>query len=929
MAVINTWLRKPLQTVFLCLLSTALVEGQPLTRSVPDRDFLSIDNPLGYANYGVEPYSLYPALSRRIPRYDRMGNFLMVGDLGYSVDESRPGLSRFGGTSRTVQQIILNYAVIRDSYRGAGYSLMVLSANPNIDARQLPEGVRTRFSPLTLNITRYAGVRFDVHGLRNQGTFLYSRGAADRKRFSYFAPGRDERSPVNLWGGHWQSTVGTVFQLGTTFVNQHLTDTTVRQGSIFRGNIPYEMRPPKTMYVRVTDDSPDDRSSAAAVYSLSLLLEGLDSQGKMRRMTNDPALAVAGVELDPSLRSVTSGRRAGDHFEARGSEEKVEIAFELPKDFQPQKVEFVAVVGGDYRIGIRQVHDFVPGGSTTPTPSAWPSTARANQFERAFLTKYDPRYPTDFKFPEKDPTYTVVRSEGNAWDLSQRRTVRFTYGMPTAQTLAGSNFSFQYKGYNLDGEVAVNLQDFKFPVEQGRRDSKFYPAYFLKGSGEVPYLAPRYRPQVGGEVYSIPAAYSGGYDAKRGGAVFFTEVAPFPPGAMTQEFNLCDDNDDGDQWADDSPNDSPLSDARDAGVFPGQDEDRDYVVDTDRNANGKPDWTEPFLFYDSDPPEFIYDVDFNNNDMPDMTENDDEADYPYRKGQHGYHGFMNFPHLTPAVARLAVGYYRAEEPAGGGENTGCYARLEAQYARPGIGRIEVEDLLKRVKDSIPDPTYIWQIGPDPTVNMLVVQSKDRSTAGDLIAMRPPPPDPMLMRNSTVNTAYLEAQLDFLSGVEVRSRNKVVVNRQHADVFAVDSTQSARTLYRWTLSNRISYTRQVSPSLSVGVRAKHLLRWDGGYPGTAVRFSVLAPVAEAAVKITKKMRAQFGQEGWPLLPFWYADLTDSVNNYRQWTSLFLVRTDWQYWGWNMTLETGMQWQWLRTELEKTGQRTFFFEIYVGF
>jgi len=113
-------------------LSTVLVDGQPLTRSEPDRDFLGIDNPLAYTNYGVAPYSLYPALSRRIPRYDRMGNFLMVGDLGYSVDESRPGLSSFGGTARTVQQIILNYAVIRDSYRGVGYSLIALSANPNI-----------------------------------------------------------------------------------------------------------------------------------------------------------------------------------------------------------------------------------------------------------------------------------------------------------------------------------------------------------------------------------------------------------------------------------------------------------------------------------------------------------------------------------------------------------------------------------------------------------------------------------------------------------------------------------------------------------------------------------------------------------------------------------------------------------------------------
>ncbi|MBI4532232.1 MAG: hypothetical protein HY709_12015 [Candidatus Latescibacteria bacterium] len=919
--------------IFLLLLAvSSAVHGQRLTRSEIDRDLLHIDNPIDYENYGLGVYTLYPSFSRRVPRYDRMGNYLLLGELGYAVDESRPGLSRLGGIPRGyvyISQIILNYAVIRDSYRGIGYSLIVNSANPEIETRQLPEGVRTRFSPLILNMARYAGVRFDIHGSRNQSTFLYSRGSGLRKRFSFFTPGRNEKSPVILWGGHWQSTIGAPLRLGTTFVNQHLSDATSREGSIFHGNIPYNMKPPKTVYVRVTDDSPDDPRSVAAVYSVSVILNGVDANGKARRVTDNPDLAGPGIEVDPFLKPVISGRRVGDRYEASGKDEKVEFGFTTPKDFRPSGAEFVAVVAGDYRVGIRQVHDFLAEGSTTPTQSSWPSTARANQFERPFLTSFDPRYPTDFKFPEKDPVYTVLRSDGNPHDVSQRKTVRFTYGMPVAQSLSGFDFSLRYRGYTLDGDVAFNVQDFKFPVREGRRSDKRYLAYFLTGSGEISYLPYRVRPQVGAEVFDLPAAYSGGYDAKRGGAIFFTEVAGFPPGALTQEFNLYDDNDDGDQWPDDLPDDGALSGANDAGVFPGLDEDRDNVIDTDRNVNGKPDWTEPFLFYDSDPPEFIYDVDFNNNDLPDITENDDEADYPYRRGQRGYHAFVNFPRLTSTIERLAFGYHRAEEPLGGGESVARYARLEVRYLHP-IGRIVVKNIVKKVEDGIPDPSYIWKVSEDPSVNMLVVQSKDRATLNNLLAMVPPQADPLIMRNSTVNTFYLGAHATPLTGVSVQSRDKFTVNRQHAANFADGSGQKSHTLYRWTLSNRAEYTRRITKDLSLAVKGKHLFRWDRGYPEEpAVRFSTVGPIAEVTFKATSKLQLLFGQEGWPLLPFRYTDFSNEANNFRQWTTLFLVRTDWSYWGWLTTLEMGMEWQSLRKAGKDLGERTLFVETYVGF
>ena len=80
-----------------------------------------------------------------------------------------------------------------------------------------------------------------------------------------------------------------------------------------------------------------------------------------------------------------------------------------------------------------------------------------------------------------------------------------------------------------------------------------------------------------------------------------------------QEMSVMTDNDDNDQWPDEMINELPSAEKSDSGIFPGLDENNDLIPDSDQNFNGIPDWTEPILFYDADPPDFIYGIDFNNN----------------------------------------------------------------------------------------------------------------------------------------------------------------------------------------------------------------------------------------------------------------------------------------------------------------------------
>ena len=924
--------RLALASAALCLLAMPLA-AQINTRTVLERDFLSYGNQAPYVNYAFDEYRPHPIFGFETPRYDRLGNYLMTGRVALSADEQRPGLSQIQGLKYEQYYevgAVFNYAVMRDSYLGASYALLILMGNDVFSA----EPVRTQFSPLTLNMTRYTGVRLDVNGPKNKGSLIYSKGAGDRNRFSFFTMGREERSPVILWGGHWETKIGSALRIGSTFVNQHITDATAGEGSIFDGNVPYDLAQPTFVVVRVVDDSPEVLSSQAAVYSISVVVSGADEEGEPREAVAEMVAGQA-AEGDPGIGvRVLEGELVGDHYEAVGAEQ-VEFEFTLPTDFAVSEATFHAVVGGDYRIQIRQehqhkyVHSRLGARERTHT---WPSPGEVRQrFETASFAELgtQPKYPVDFKWWEEVPAYTVARASGNRRDLTPR-TVRFEYGVPTAQSLASVDLHLDHAGWRIDGELAANVQNYKFPVMEGRRDDKAVGAYFLTLSRPLPLLSSM-SPEFGFEIFRLPSDYSGNFDARRGGAVFFTGVPITRPDfPVTQEFDLFDDNDDGDQWPDEMPDDSGLSDVKDAGVFPGLDENGDNIPDTDQNSNRIPDWDEPFLFFWGDPPEFIYDIDMNNNGLPDLTENDDEPDYPYNRDQSGYHAFVKLTGGLPLVRGLGVGYYSTRQTTAGGRARSRYVRFVAD-GRPNAGsQITVKGDVKRVEDSIPDASFIWKT---TNLSRYANQVVSQDTTGGLfhvLGLLPPDPDPMLMRNSLVGTAHLDGTLELGESVSVRLRQKVILNRQLEDEFADSTRQEANTLSRVTLSSRIEYRRRLVGDLTVFARAKHLFWQDAGYPGATGRhWSTYGPQFEAQLPLTEKSALVAGQEGLPgLLPIRHTDHGDAAQDFDRWTSVLMVRTLSNYLGWKVATEIGLQVQRFDTDEIDVTNRTIFVETFFG-
>ena len=96
---------------------------------------------------------------------------------------------------------------------------------------------------------------------------------------------------------------------------------------------------------------------------------------------------------------------------------------------------------------------------------------------------------------------------------------------------------------------------------------------------------------------------------------------------------LVEDNDDQDRFPDTVRFDWLQGDSQ---VFPGWDQNNDFVPDINQNdnfvrSNAVPDYEEPFLRFHSDRPEFLFGMDMNNNFWIDQYENDEEPDYPYRR----------------------------------------------------------------------------------------------------------------------------------------------------------------------------------------------------------------------------------------------------------------------------------------------------------
>ena len=132
-------------------------------------------------------------------------------------------------------------------------------------------------------------------------------------------------------------------------------------------------------------------------------------------------------------------------------------------------------------------------------------------------------------------------------------------------------------------------------------------------------------------------------------------------------------------------------------------------------------------------------------------ENDEQADYPYRRDRKGYNVYGGvFVH--PDV-RVTLGRLRERQLVARGRNRATYVLVTADFQAGAAGRLRVFQDLRRVRDDIADNLVQWLQLPN--------------TRGDLV----PVLDPVAAPDTWINTTWVGWEFEPLPGLHVDNKAK--------------------------------------------------------------------------------------------------------------------------------------------------------------
>ena len=674
------------------------------------RPFLRYERP-PYQNYAINHFTNYPehtwrhgnlALGLSGPKghgdgigvdrpqamWSPLGEYLMTGYDLFSWVERRQPEQREGSEAfndGAAWDVFNQVALGRDGYGEWGYSAIT------------GDGLIARFTPLTLSKTDFDGLRLDLSLPHVKFTGLGSRmGVFSRTDMTM------------LLGARAQVDLG-VLSLGLSGVNLHRYDPT-QPGNSMKGRLPPRQPLFEWLIVRVADDAPTDGRGGAVVQEVRLILNGQLQPDIRPRVIRHQARTQSQVGVH--LRSTGAFLRASyNHVEGssqyyRGREkplfadyfyrlaheagaevskdtylegllanfaleasegtkhaddaEQLVYLFDLSSVRYAESVEVEAVLGNDYRVEWAGIYVNEP-------------LAQDRRFDRRFRS-------TVYR--------TALRARGSVQDGSNLKRVRFNVGENTGIFTYSVDMHLALPSVEISSEYARSAVYARYPTHlEGRKLFDAGPRFANRGSAYFINALHRFgRGRVGAEYFTMNPDFT-------------TEMLTSAPPWLDNQtiiWHLVQDNEDGDRWPEvrlwdvsGSPRTTyPGAYPSDGdGTFPGQDEDRDGLVDTDRNLNAIPDYEETFLLYEVEPNEYVYGLDRNHNDEPDAREDDWDADYPYDPNQQGYHLFGQMD-LSPH-ASLELGRYAIKELVSCGRNRSFYVELP-----PGGGRAAATALFR-------------------------------------------------------------------------------------------------------------------------------------------------------------------------------------------------------------------------------------------
>ena len=747
-----------------------------------------------YTNYANDKYRRYISPQDEGDYfYDLYGRYLTKGWLVYDWRQRQPTSSQGSGILKPdgrYNSWFSNLLVSTD-FKGQHYLGVTIG-----------DRINTTLTPMTFRKTRFNGVHFDYAADRIKATVLMSRISLP---VDTIAPGI--RVPIvtknftNLLGLRGVWNVHDAVQLGATFVNAHNDRAQSDRGANpFKGKLTNGQLEDRINWivVRISDDSPEDGAGGPTVFSRDI---------EIRTKIGDRDTVLVGSQIG-FLPQVEGGitRNGFPVAEGGGSEGAITYRYNFSSE-DPEvtalediiqdadlvnnitEVKFRFLLNNDYRVDVT-------------------SDVQTNNEPLGAQSQF----------------LNVARAAGNVKDNSNQRWVVFDYGLPTATQVFGFSLEVtDWAGFRVYAEYNINHQFKQYPnITRKTHHSSSGVLGNRAATGWMVNIAKDFYPFFFfGEAFGMDAEYNTtSFLADQGGRTNYSDDEE-----ARSEFiyDLVDDNDDNDIRLDQRRDKEGLADEA---VFPGLDENNDFISDFNQNntsvrPNFMPDYEEQFLRHNVDRPEFVFAVDLNNNGWGERFENDDEPDYPYKRDRRGYNAYLG-AWLTPELKWMA-GQERVRRLSTGEKNLTRYALLAYERNFSRVGNAAFYNMFKLVQDNIADDLVQW-------VEARPELGRPLDTSG---SMRPIS-DPLAMRDAVVNRLWAGFEGKTYKGINTESKFiHEFIRQRDKNARDRDGRKIARNTRRLGLINRIDYLFPLG-RIVVQPRFKHELFMDDT-PYNAGRF----------------------------------------------------------------------------------------------
>ena len=629
-----------------------------------------------YSNYARDHYNRYVTTNLEGDYfYDIYGRYVTRGWLVYDWTQTQPqqGGSNLFKTERFAD--FFSNLVIASDAKGQ-HNLAITIGNE----------IRSTLTPMTFSKPAFDGIQVDYQSDKYEVTAILSRVSSPGAAGVRNPASQQTTSQTTLTGGRATAQIGDYLNMGLNYVSAHnsfqLLD--AFEGSPRSGSIASSQNAENVtqVFVRLSDDSPEDNEGGATLFAWDLIIEAdveeIDEEGNASFKREKMRASDVGLVPSPQ-----GGFQRLGFWEASGSEQ------------------------------IELVYDFTIGSYTGPDPSE----IRRVTHELVVANDYRIEMTSDRQFDRQRANVYLVaaRAEDNVKDGSNLTVLKLPYGLPTATELFGVTMELtRLWGIDFYGEWDRSVSYRKYP----NRAHTEHLGSSDEGDGWMFNVSKISQPFFFfGEAYSMAHNYNTSAIMARGETnIDYADKSRF-------FYELVDDNDDQDRF----PDWQRIYEDMDVEVFPGYDENLDFISDFNQNdsedlPNLVPDYDEPFLRYGTDRPEFLFGIDMNNNVWVDRFENDDEPDFPYPRDHRGYNMYGGAD-LLPGI-KLTLGRTDEELIAGDGKNVTNYLLFALERDYPGIGRVKFFENFRIAKDNIENDLRQWSDTERrnvPTIDPLAAQ----------------------------------------------------------------------------------------------------------------------------------------------------------------------------------------------------------------